>query len=77
MYQRISLILGTHNDYLRLADENEFDDSELVTHTISEDAADIYQELGLLRASSEEERQQAQHELLLAKDRAVRERFGC
>jgi hypothetical protein len=45
MYQRISLILGTHNDYLRLADENEFDDSELVTHTISEDAADIYQEL--------------------------------
>jgi len=45
IYQRISLILGAHNDYLRLADENEFDDSELITHTISEDAADIYQEL--------------------------------
>lgn len=45
IYQHISLILGAHNDFLRLADTDEFDDSELVTHTISEDAADIYQEL--------------------------------
>jgi len=45
IYQRISMILGANNDYLRLAEENEFDDSELVTHTISEDAADVYQEL--------------------------------
>ncbi|MEN8201397.1 MAG: DUF5063 domain-containing protein [Bacteroidota bacterium] len=45
IYQRISMILGAHNDYLRLADEGEFDRSELVSHTISEDAADVYQEL--------------------------------
>jgi len=45
IYQRILMNLGAHNDYLRLADENEFDRSELVTHTISEDAADVYQEL--------------------------------
>lgn len=45
IYQHISMILGPHNDFLRLADTDEFDDSELVTHTISEDAADIYQEL--------------------------------
>jgi hypothetical protein len=45
IYQRISTILGAFNDYLRPALEDEFDDSELVTHTISEDAADIYQEL--------------------------------
>jgi hypothetical protein len=43
--QRISMILGPHNDYLRPADEEEFDRSELVTQTISEDLADIYQEL--------------------------------
>jgi len=45
IFQRISMILGAHNDYLRLADEGEFDRSELLTHTISEDAADVYQEL--------------------------------
>ena len=45
IYQRISMILGAHNDYLRPAVEDEFDRSELVTHTISEDTADIYQEL--------------------------------
>jgi len=45
IYQRISMILGAHNDYLRPAVEDEFDRSELVTHTISEDTADVYQEL--------------------------------
>jgi len=45
IYQRISMILGAHNDYLRPAVEDEFDRSELVNHTISEDAADVYQEL--------------------------------
>jgi len=43
--QRISLLLGEHNDYLRPASEDEFDRSELVTQTISEDLADIYQEM--------------------------------
>ena len=43
--QRITALLGPHNDYLRPAGEDEFDRSELVTQTISEDMADIYQEL--------------------------------
>ena len=43
--QRISMLLGEHNDYLRPASEDEFDRSELVTQTISEDLADIYQEM--------------------------------
>jgi hypothetical protein len=45
LYHRISAMLGPYNDYLRPAEENEFDRSDLVTHTISEDMADIYQEL--------------------------------
>ena len=45
IYQRITLLLGAYNEILRPAEENEFDRSELVTHTISEDLADIYQEL--------------------------------
>jgi hypothetical protein len=45
MFQKVSRILGPHNDFLRMADEGEFDRSELVSHTISEDLADLYQEL--------------------------------
>ena len=45
LFQRIAMILGPHNDVLRMAEEGEFDRSELVNHTISEDLADIYQEL--------------------------------
>lgn len=45
IYQQISILLGSHNDFLRPAGENEFDRSELVPHTISEDLADVYQEL--------------------------------
>jgi len=45
LFQRISMILGPHNDILRMAGEGEFDRSELVNHTISEDLADVYQEL--------------------------------
>jgi hypothetical protein len=43
--QRITVLLGADNDYLRPAGEDEFDRSELATQTISEDLADIYQEL--------------------------------
>jgi len=43
--KRISTLLGAHNDYIRPATEDEFDRSELVTQTISEDVADIYQEM--------------------------------
>jgi len=45
LFQRIALILGASNDILRVADEDEFDRSELTNHTISEDMADVYQEL--------------------------------
>ncbi len=45
IFQRIAQLLGRHNDILRPAEEDEFDRSELVTHTISEDMADVYQEL--------------------------------
>jgi len=45
LYQKISMLLGPHNDILRLADEGEFDRSELVSHTISEDLSDMYQDL--------------------------------
>ena len=39
------MLLGPHNDILRQAEEDEFDRSDLVIHTISEDMADVYQEL--------------------------------
>jgi len=45
LFQKIAMILGPHNDILRIAQEEEFDRSELVNHTISEDVADLYQEL--------------------------------
>jgi len=45
LFQRVSMILGPYNDILRMAGEEEFDRSELVNHTISEDVADLYQEL--------------------------------
>ncbi len=45
LFQRMAMILGPHNDVLRMAEEGEFDRSELVNHTISEDLSDIYQEL--------------------------------
>ena len=45
IYQRIAALLGPYNEYLRPAEEEEFDRSDLVTHTISEDMADVYQEL--------------------------------
>jgi Domain of unknown function (DUF5063) len=45
LFQKISMILGPHNDILRMADESEFDRSEMVNHTISEDLADLFQEL--------------------------------
>jgi len=45
LFQKIGMILGPHNDILRLAAEEEYDRSEVVNHTISEDMADLYQEL--------------------------------
>jgi hypothetical protein len=45
VFQKVLHLLGRHNDYLRIAEEDEFDRSELVTHHVSEDLADIYQDL--------------------------------
>lgn len=45
LFQQIAMILGPYNDILRIADEGEFDRSEVVSHTISEDLSDLYQEL--------------------------------
>lgn len=45
LFQKIAQLLGPQNEYLRKADEDEFDRSDLVTHKISEDLSDIYQEL--------------------------------
>jgi hypothetical protein len=45
LFQRIATILGPHNHILRIAAEQEFDRSEVVSHTVSEDLADLYQEL--------------------------------
>jgi hypothetical protein len=45
LFQKVAMILGPYNDILRIAKEEEFDRSELVNHTISEDVADLYQEL--------------------------------
>ena len=45
VFQGIVALLGAHNEILRPAEDDEFDRSDLVTHTISEDLADVYQEL--------------------------------
>lgn len=45
VYQQVMKLLGKHNEYLRIADDEEFDRSDLVTHKVSEDLADIYQDL--------------------------------
>lgn len=45
VYQQVAKTLGRYNDYLRPAETDEFDRSEMVRHTVSEDLADIFQEL--------------------------------
>lgn len=45
IYQKVMSKLGRFHSYLRIADSDEFDRSDLVTHTVSEDMADIFQDL--------------------------------
>lgn len=45
VYQQIARIMGPYNETLRPAEKDEFDRSEVVLHTVSEDLADVYQEL--------------------------------
>jgi len=45
IYQVVLNLLGRHNAYLRIAEGEEYDRSDLVSHNISEDLADLYQDL--------------------------------
>lgn len=45
IYQRFSVILGSYNEYSNLAKADEYDRSETVLRYISEDIADIYQDI--------------------------------
>ena len=45
VYQKVLHLLGSHNEYLRIAEDEEFDRSDLVTHHISDDLANIYPDL--------------------------------
>jgi hypothetical protein len=58
VYTKMTIALGRNNDYLDIPDEEEYDRSELVRRKISEDLADIYQDikdfLELYRVGTEE-----------------------
>jgi len=45
VYRQVARLLGPFNQYLRIVNEADYDRSDLVTHNISEDLSDIYQEL--------------------------------
>ncbi len=45
VYRKISTILGAMNDYSDIPEAMDFDRSELITRTISEDISDIYQDI--------------------------------
>lgn len=45
VFRKTQEVLGAHNSYLRIAEDEEYDRSDLVDHKISEDLADIYQDL--------------------------------
>lgn len=45
IYRKIAECMGANNEYPDIAGEEEFDRSELVTRKVSEDMADIYQDL--------------------------------
>jgi len=45
VYQKIASCMEGNNDFLDIPAENEFDRSELITRKVSEDMADIYQDL--------------------------------
>ncbi len=45
VYRKIAACMEGNNDFLDIPAENEFDRSELITRKVSEDMADIYQDL--------------------------------
>jgi hypothetical protein len=45
VYRKISTCMEGRNDFLDIPSESEFDRSELITRKVSEDMADIYQDL--------------------------------
>ncbi len=58
VYQLVLNVMGSQNEYLDIPDEDEYDRMELISREISEDLADIYQDignfLGLYRNGTEE-----------------------
>jgi len=45
VYRKIATIMEANNEFLDIPAESEFDNSELITRKVSEDMADIYQDL--------------------------------
>jgi len=45
IFRNVSVVLGSHNEYPDFAADTEYDRSEIVTRKVSEDIADIYQEI--------------------------------
>ncbi len=45
VYQRVLSIMGSQNEYLDIPEEDEYDTMELISREISEDLADIFQDI--------------------------------
>lgn len=58
IYQKVYTLLGSQNEYLDLPEEDEYDRLEVISRELSEDMADIYQDirdfLEVFRVSTEE-----------------------
>ncbi len=46
VYQNILSVMGSQNEYLDIPEDEEYDRMELISREISEDLADIYQDIG-------------------------------
>ncbi|MFZ5941611.1 MAG: DUF5063 domain-containing protein [Bacteroidota bacterium] len=76
VYQGIARVLGPANAYLRVAGAGEYDRSDLVPHTVSEDLADIYQELRDFIAVYSSGSEDLMNDALLQVTEAFREHWG-
>ncbi len=45
IYQHVSVIMGSQNEYLDIPADKDYDQGELITRAISEDLADVYQDI--------------------------------
>ncbi len=76
VYHAVARVLGPRNSYLRMAGEDEYDRSDLVTHTISEDLADIYQELRDFTAVYSSGTEELMNDAVWQVSEAFREHWG-